>query len=111
MPFEVRMSMFLVECETLNDDLVKECDEIITLMLNKIAEYVQVDLATRVSSEVRTIQQKFSEKASTTKELVAASEYLEDVKNKKRNEIVKDYNDVMDWMYFLYNYPQAMDEI
>ena len=45
MPFEIRMSMFLVECEALNDSLVDECNVIITMMLNKAAEYVQIEIS------------------------------------------------------------------
>jgi len=36
---------------------------------------------------------------------VEAYDYLEDVKTKKRNDIVKDYNDVIEWMSFLYRFP------
>jgi len=55
MPFEIRMSMFLVECEDINNKLVEELEQLITLMLNKITDYVQHDLATKVQTEVRTI--------------------------------------------------------
>ena len=43
--------------------------------------------------------------------MVTAYEYLEKVKSKVKGDIVKDYNEVMEWMLFLYNYPQAQDEI
>ena len=55
MPFEIRMSMFLIECEEINNRLIDECERLITLMLNKITDYVQHDLATKVQTEVRAI--------------------------------------------------------
>ena len=89
----------------LNNKLVEELEQLITLMLNKITDYVQHDLATKVQTEVRTIQTQFQDKPNTTKSLVEAYDYLEDVKTKKRNDIVKDYNDVIEWMSFLYRFP------
>ena len=67
MPFEIRMSMFLVECEEINIRLVEECESLIVRMLNKITDYVQHDLATKVQTDVRAIATQFLEKPSTTK--------------------------------------------
>ena len=51
--------MFLVECEEINNRLIDECEYMITMMLNKITDYVQHDLATKVQTEVRAIQTQF----------------------------------------------------
>jgi hypothetical protein len=107
MPFEIRMSMFLVECEALNDSLVQECNDIIKLLLDKAAEYVSSDISQKVTNNVRAIINEFNLKPSDTESLVKAYDYLETVKSKTKNDIVRDYNEVMDWMLFLYNYPQA----
>jgi hypothetical protein len=56
MPFEIRMSMFLVQCEDLNNKLINECEELIRMMLSRIGDYVQGDLAQKVQHEVRTIK-------------------------------------------------------
>jgi hypothetical protein len=48
MPFEIRMSMFLVECEDLNNKLVNVCEQLIRTIFNSIAEYVQITLTTKV---------------------------------------------------------------
>jgi len=41
MPYEIRMSMFLVECEDLNNKLVGLCENLIRMIFNSIAEYVE----------------------------------------------------------------------
>jgi hypothetical protein len=48
MPFEIRMSMFLVQCEDLNHRLINDCEELIRMMLRNIGDYVQADLAQKV---------------------------------------------------------------
>ena len=80
MPFEIRMSMFLVECEEINIRLVEECEGLIVTMLNKITEYVQHELAQKVQTDVRQISTNFQDKPTTTKQLVEAYDYLDDVK-------------------------------
>lgn len=40
MPFEIRMSMFLVQCEDLNNKLINECEELIRMMLSRVGDYV-----------------------------------------------------------------------
>jgi len=53
------MSMFLVECSDLNEKLVTICEELIKKILKKIEDYVFVEQALKVSSEVRTMTTKF----------------------------------------------------
>lgn len=111
MPYEIRMSMFLIQCEDLNNKIITECDELIRLMLSRIGEYVQSDLATKVTADVRNIKAEFAKTTKTTKELVIAEQYIESVRTKQRMEIVDSYNDMVDWLRFLYKYPQAFEEI
>jgi hypothetical protein len=40
MPFEIRMSMFLVQCEELNNRLITDCEQIVMEILGKISDYV-----------------------------------------------------------------------
>jgi hypothetical protein len=40
MPYEIRMSMFLIQCEDLNNKIITDCDELIRMMLSRIGEYV-----------------------------------------------------------------------
>jgi hypothetical protein len=111
MPYEIRMSMFLIQCEDLNNKIITDCDELIRMMLSRIGEYVQSDLATKVTADVRNIKQVFSDPVTKTEQLVAAEAYIDSVRTKKRKEIVDAYNDMVDWLRFLYKYPQAFEEI
>jgi hypothetical protein len=40
MPFEIRMNMFLIQCSDLNNNLVKECNDLIDKILTKAGDYV-----------------------------------------------------------------------
>lgn len=60
---------------------------------------------------MRAIKQQFSEKVTTTRDLVEAETYLDKIKGKTSKEIVNHYNDMIDWLRFLYKYPQAFEEI
>jgi hypothetical protein len=111
MPFEIRMSMFLVQCEDLNNKLINDCEELVRMMLSRVGEYVQGDLAQEVQKEVREIKQEFAVKVSTTRALVEDEAYLDDIKSKKSKKIINQYNDMIDWLRFLYKYPQAFEEI
>ena len=44
-PFEIRMSMFLVECSDLNENLVVICKNMITKILKKTEEFVYIETA------------------------------------------------------------------
>ena len=105
MPFEIRMSMFLVNCEELNNKLISDCESIVNEMLGKIADYVQIDLAPQIVQSVRNIKAKFAERVSTTRELVDALDYLDEAKQKEQKNIIINYNDMMEWLRFLYKYP------
>jgi hypothetical protein len=80
-------------------------------MLSRIGEYVQSDLATKVTADVRNIKAEFAKTTKITTELVEAERYIESVRTKQRKEIVDSYNDMVDWLMFLYKYPQAFEEI
>jgi len=72
MPYEIRMSMFLVECEYLNNKLVGKCEDLMRTIFNAIAEYVQITLTAKVQNDVKHIEQNFAIKPETTKQLVEA---------------------------------------
>lgn len=56
MPFEIRMNMFLIQCNQLNNDLCTKCEELINEILNTINQHVFVKLATSLTNEVKTIK-------------------------------------------------------
>jgi len=47
-PFEIRMSMFLVECSDLNENLVTICKNMITKILKKTEEFIYTETAQRL---------------------------------------------------------------
>ena len=53
-PFEIRMSMFLVECNELNQNLIIKCEQLIDRILRKVYDYI-VEQSSSVSNEIRTI--------------------------------------------------------
>lgn len=42
MPFEIRMNMFLIKCNDINNNLCEECEDIIQLILDKVSDLVFV---------------------------------------------------------------------
>jgi len=69
-PYEMRMSMFLVECSTLNEDLIKICNKLIKMICAKIHNYVFTELQQNVQTAVRAMSAKFLDKADTSSKLV-----------------------------------------
>jgi len=94
--------MFLVECGDLNEKLVTICEELIKKILKKIEDYVFVEQALKVSSDVRTMTTKFQDKADSSKDLVDFEDYLEDIKNQQRQTILNQYYDLIEWLMMLY---------
>jgi hypothetical protein len=45
MPFEIRMNMFLIKCSDINNSLCDECEDIMQLILDKVATLVFTDWA------------------------------------------------------------------
>ena len=66
----MRMSMFLVECTTLNEDLIKICNKLIKQICAKIHNHVFTELQQNVMASVRAMQAKFLDKADTSSKLV-----------------------------------------
>jgi len=64
------MSMFLVECNALNEELIKICNKMIKAICHKIHNYVFTELAQNVGASVRAMQQRFLEKADNSSKLV-----------------------------------------
>ena len=105
-PYEIRMSMFLVECSDLNEQLVTMCEKLISKLLKAVHDHIFTTCSTNLRTEVLDITNKFQEKADTSKLLVKNEEYLEMVKTKKRGEIEQLYYDFIAWLMLLYKFPQ-----
>ena len=101
-PFELRMSMFLVECQSLNESLVTICEDNVQKICKKINDYVFTEMAGQVNLEVRAMLTKFTEKADNSRVLVDFEGQLNDYKDNKRHEMTNSYYDLIEWMIMLY---------
>lgn len=79
-PYEIRMSMFLVDCGELNQKLIVMCEDLIKKILKKVEYLITYEQATSVTTQVRNMATKFSDKAETSALLVENESFLEDVK-------------------------------
>lgn len=105
-PYEIRLNMFLIQTEELNNRLVELCEKHIQTYVNAIKNYVYVDEASAVSQSIRDIQNKFSNMPKDTKALVQSDEFYKDVENREKQIIMHRYQDLIEWLMFLQMLPQ-----
>ena len=106
MPFEIRMNMFLIDCADLNNKLCSECEDLIDKILSRIAEYVFTESSASIIQAVKGINESFANKADTSKKLVSMEKELEEIKIIRKQQLVSDYNDLIEWLILLYNNPR-----
>jgi len=100
-PYEIRLNMFLIQTEDLNNRLVELCEEHIDRYVSAIKDFVFVEESTNVVTAVKDIQNKFQQGAKTTKDLVQADEYFKDVENREKQIIFNRYEELVQWLMFL----------
>lgn len=106
MPYEIRMNMFLIDCVDLNNKLVSELEELIDRILTKVSEFVFTESSASIIASVKAINESFAAKADTSKKLVSMEKELEEIKVIRKQKIVDDYNDLVEWLMMLYNNPR-----
>jgi len=111
-PYEIRMSMFLIQCHELNNRLIHECEKLIDSIVKRIYD-VNNEEASFIIQEVKRIQEAFQVPAKESHELVQFEADCEEVRTKRRAEIQKRYHDLVEWVELMYDYPQfeVNDEI
>ena len=111
-PYEIRMSMFLIQCHELNNRLILECERLVETIVKKIYDD-NLDEATMVITDVKMIGEDFNKKAEESHEWVAYEAVLQEVQSKKRGEIIARYNNLIEWLELMYSYPrfEPNDEI
>lgn len=48
MPYEIRMNMFLIKCNFVNNDLCEACEELMKMILDKIGEHIFHNMAIKI---------------------------------------------------------------
>lgn len=111
-PYEIRMSMFLVQCHELNNRLIHECEKLIEMIVKRIYD-VNMEEANYVFQEVKKLTDAFQIHAKESHELVQYELELEEVRTKKKGEIVSRYTNLVEWVQLMYQYPQfeVLEEI
>lgn len=104
-PYEIRMSMFLIQCHDLNNTLIHQCEQLIKDIVKNMYE-VNLTEAQEVTAEVKKMQDKFQLPAKESDELVRYDADLEEFRSKTRSEIVSRYTNLVEWVQLMYQYPQ-----
>ena len=103
------MSMFLIETDKLNNNLIDICEKMIHKILKAIENYVFQEESGRIKSQIQDINTAFAktvQEVHQTKELVDYENYHETVKTETEKQILDQYKDLIEWLMLLYKYPQ-----
>jgi len=104
MPKELRMNMFMIDCSELNNKLCQECDALILMIVKRAIDFVLVDSSMQIQQRVKQVVDMCQSRANdSTQVLVASEKEFEDFKLFKRQEIINQYTDLVDWLCFLYD--------
>lgn len=76
MPTEIRLNMFLVQCQELNKRLAQECEDLIKLILDKTADNVW-ERANQVTKDLETVKSNIQTKATSAEHLVQVENHLD----------------------------------
>jgi hypothetical protein len=105
-PYEIRLNMFLIQTEELNNRLVDLCEDLIDMNVEACSVYVFNDESDSVTAQVRQIQAQFGVAPKTTQDLVMADNYFKEVEGVERQKIQHKYESLVDWLMFLQMLPQ-----
>jgi len=97
---EVRMNMFLVDCREINEKLLNDCLDLIGDLERTIADDLK-DRADKLLEEYEVIQKKLNQKLDTEEILVEVEQFLNLLKESKKDEYVNNYQDLLQWLMML----------
>jgi hypothetical protein len=107
MPKELRMNMFMIDCTKINKKFCEECETLIDRILSRASDFVLGETAGSIHGLIKSVGEKFQQSSKeSTAILVAAEKEFEDFKLFKRQDLINQYNDLIDWLSFLYNNPR-----
>jgi dynein heavy chain len=99
-PVRIRLNMVQVECQDINKQLCKECDDIVYLLCKSILNR-NSERATSIYKEFESIEHYFSNRADTPEKLVDYEEHRDKCRDKLVPNLFKEYNDVKEWFKML----------
>jgi hypothetical protein len=105
-PFEIRLNMFLIQTEELNNKLVELCEDLIEKNVDAVSDYVFNQESVNVKTAVQNIITEFQKGPKTTQELVLADNYFKEVEGTERQKIQQKYEQLVEWLMFLQMLPQ-----
>eukprot|EP01022_Parablepharisma_sp_SALTPOND_P023040 TRINITY_DN476_c0_g1_i1.p1 TRINITY_DN476_c0_g1~~TRINITY_DN476_c0_g1_i1.p1 ORF type:complete len:4333 (+),score=667.47 TRINITY_DN476_c0_g1_i1:7842-20840(+) len=97
---EVRMNMFLVDCREINEKLLNECSDLIAELENTIAQDLK-ERANKLLEDYEEIHKKLNQKLDTEEILVETEQFLNQLKEVKKDEFVGQYQDLLQWLLML----------
>ena len=106
MPFEIRMNMFLIRCSDINNILCDECEDIMQLILDKVATLVFTDWAAEITSNVKQISDQTQHKSTNSADLVKHEKRIDEVKLTEQRRLMDTYNDLIEWLVMLNKNPK-----
>lgn len=106
MPYEIRMNMFLIRCSDINNILCDECEDIIQLILDKVAMLVFTDWATEITANVKAINDQSQHKSTNSADLVKNEKRIDEVKLTEHKRLVSTYDDLIQWLVMLNKNPK-----
>ena len=104
LPFEIRMNMFLIDCNDLKNELINRCEELINKILDAISKYIQQE-SIRITKKCGDNKDELARPINSAADLVKTEEFLEKYKEIEKAQITTDYLKVVDWLMTLYEYP------
>jgi dynein heavy chain len=105
LPFEIRMNMFLIECNELKNDLIIKCEELISKILEAVSKLVS-HLGLNITKRCQTNTEELGKPINSAAELVKVENYLERCRDIEKVQITKDYLEVIEWLMVLYDNPR-----
>jgi hypothetical protein len=82
--------------------LCEKCEELITDILTCINTHVFINLAAKLTAEVKNIKEETTQKAQESKMLVQFEAKLEQIKLKDKHRLKAEYTDMIEWLVMLF---------
>ena len=100
-PFQIHMSMALIDCRKIKKELIKYCDDYIKDILRLIFRNTQ-HKKQKISDQHVNMTNSLKDPIDTAEDLERAQLKIESIEKKEKSDIEKDLKEVVDWIQMLY---------